>query len=273
MKFLEHKMPTPQIQNDPIINLPSLYKYGLVLSNNASTPNTVLDISSGMCRDSNNVIDIELGTANVENESPIPAPLQLNIEINGLNGLDVGTIENTTMYAVYMIADSRYYKPTGAIMTLASNDVPLLPFGYDSYRLIGFWPVDGSGHLEAGFYQGIANDMIFWYAGTDREILINGNATVQSGVDLSSVIPPLDNTIVTFMTSFNGAAASQFFQLYAPTNSVADYFQYCQVAGVLICGQATVVSRLVVGAPTVNYLVNNAGAALSMWINSFEVSI
>ena len=57
------------IQNDPIYLLPNLYIIGLNISV-AST--TVLGIAPGMCRDSQNVIDIEvIVTKTVEVEKTV----------------------------------------------------------------------------------------------------------------------------------------------------------------------------------------------------------
>ena len=75
------------IQNDPIYLLPHLYLNGLNISI-AST--TVLAIAPGMCRDSQNVIDIEVGYPNLQ-EITAPATqfqgyipgLLINGAING----------------------------------------------------------------------------------------------------------------------------------------------------------------------------------------------
>lgn len=265
-------MPIPQIQNDPIINLPSLYKYGLILTN-VIGEDFLLEVSEGSCRDANNVIDIEVGSENVEGTGVINPPVIINAAVNGFNGLDTGALAVSTMYSIYMIADSRYYLPTGAIMTLSSNSAPLVPSGYDSMRLIGYWPTDSMGNLEIGFYRGISNDMEFWYAGTDNQILSAGNSTVAANIDLSTVVPPVDDLVISVVTQFTGSVAAQFYQLYNPSFATADFFQYAQVATVPITDQVTVTTKLVVGAPTLNYLVSNAAAALSMWINSFEVSV
>src|SRR5580692_3582295 len=93
-------------QLDPIINQPFLYVNGLLVSNDATTPNTVLDIAAGQCRDSNNVIDMILGDFLNEGYGTDNSSTSLNAAVNGLNGLDTGSLAASTMYAVYIIADS-----------------------------------------------------------------------------------------------------------------------------------------------------------------------
>ena len=44
----------------PIINLPFLYINGLIVSNDATTEQTVIDLSAGQCRDSTNTYDMVL---------------------------------------------------------------------------------------------------------------------------------------------------------------------------------------------------------------------
>src|SRR5258708_33714271 len=74
--------------------------------------------------------------------------LLINSAVNGVNGLDTGTIAASTQYAVYLIGDSRNYNNAAAVISLTSNyPDPLMPSGYDSYRLIGFMATDGPTHF------------------------------------------------------------------------------------------------------------------------------
>ena len=157
-------MTNPQVQNDSVIAVsPYLYKYGLVISNDATTPNTKLDISAGQCRDSANMIDMGIGSSYVVPYQglAVSTPLVLNAGVNGANGLDTGSLAASSMYAVYIIGDSRGYNATASILSLASNSSPLLPSGYDSYRVIGYWATDASSHFLLGYYTGNQGLMIF----------------------------------------------------------------------------------------------------------------
>jgi hypothetical protein len=184
------------IQNNPIINMSYLYKYGFVISNSPDTINTKLLISAGQCRDSNNVMDITLGFANVEGViNPVTGVegLVLNAATVGANGLDTGVLEANTMYAIYAIADSRYYLGTAVIATKASNSAPSLPAGYDSMRLIGFWATQSANALfELGSYSNYGSNMTFMYL-DERPVLSLGTSTSYAYVNLVNVVPPTAN--------------------------------------------------------------------------------
>lgn len=266
-----------QIQNDPIINLPNLYKFGLQISNPDGSGSTVLNISAGSCRDSNNIMDIEVGNVSVENVPNPTAPLVIDSLLNGINALDTGTIAANTMYAVYMLADSRYYLPTAAILTLASNVVsgegPLAPFGYDSKRLIGYWPTDNSGKMMNATYQGTGTDLIFWYAGNFNRVLESGTATTLTNVDLAPWVPPIENTLVVLTSSFIADAPADNYIVSSFGSTASDFFQYGQVAAIPLGAQFSINSKLIMGSANIQYLVSTASANLSLWINGFYVSV
>src|SRR6266568_7546379 len=98
---------------EQIVNAPQLYVNNLNISRASST---TLLIAAGQCRDSTNVFDMFL-----------PSATTINAAVNGLNGLDTGSLIATKMYYVYVIADPSGFKPTGCLMSLSAS--PVLPFG------------------------------------------------------------------------------------------------------------------------------------------------
>jgi hypothetical protein len=218
-----------------------------------------------------NAIDIVVGSANVEG-SIIPAPLLLNFDINGVNGLDQGSISLSTMYAVYMIADSRYYLPTACIATLSSNVLPLIPKGYDSYRLIGFWGTDPGGLLLLGYYFGLTNDMTFYYAGQE---LAASLPTGAGDINLASVVPSVNNVQVGLQLTFSSATPGNILNLYNGFNSGSNYVLiYAQVANQIISEQVQLFTGpLVGGTPVVHYNITGAGDSATMYVTYFSVSI
>lgn len=223
-------MPTPQVQNDPIYSLPHLYIQGLNISV-AST--TVLAIAPGQARDSNDMIDMPVGFPDLQGNINPPiqfqnyqTPLFLNSAVNGANGLDAGTLAATTQYAVYLIGDSREYKPVAGIISLSSNAFPLLPFGYDSYRLLGFIRTDGSAHFvfatgAAGAPQ-MQNMALAYYLSPAVSVLSGGNATTFTGIDLNTPVPTatLPNVVVWLVVTFIPAAIGDVVE-FRPTGSTA----------------------------------------------------
>src|ERR1700722_20041691 len=170
--------------NEQIVNLPFLYINGMVGSNDATTPNTVLDISLGQCRDSTNVMDIICAASNI------------NAAVNGINGLDTGSLAASTVYAIYAIADitENPGRPNGYILTLASNSVPLMPFGYSNFRLVGYWPTDASMHFLLGYVSNaVGGNRQFLYDAPQATAVTAGAATAYTAVSLAKWVPVVNN--------------------------------------------------------------------------------
>jgi len=260
-------MTNPQIQNDPVITLPFLYKTGLIISNDATTPNTVLDIAQGQCRDSNDIMDITLGANNPNLEgNTVAAPLKLNAAVNGVNGLDTGSLAASTMYAVYMIADSRYYKPVASILTLASNTAPLVPFGYDSYRLIGYWPTDSSSHFLLGYVTGTANSLSFFYDAPQASNVTAGASTSYAAASLANIVPAVNNLSVLIQSVYTPHAAADTLKMQ-PGNGTCDMVTIEAPSTNVLYTDSALVSQLVTGVPTINYKVSSGTSPAAVAIN------
>ena len=215
----------PQIQNDPVYSLSHLYVSGMNISV-AST--TILAIQPGACRDSNNMIDMVIGGQNLEGLN-LPAiqfqnyqpPIYINSAINGVNGLDQGTIAASTQYAIYIIGDSRGYNATAGLLSLTSNAAPLLPKGYDSLRLRGFIETDGSLHFVYATHEPqVLSDISGYYLSAASSVLSGGNSTTFAGIDLNTPVPTgtLPNVILYLLVSFTPAAIGDIVQ-FRPTGS------------------------------------------------------
>jgi hypothetical protein len=260
-----------QDQSYPVINLPNLYKNGLVLS---KVSNTSLHISVGQCRDSNNVIDLVIGSQNVEGQL-VTAPLVLDMTINGANGLDKGSIAASTMYAIYLIGDSRYYQPTACIATVDTNSVPLMPIGYDSMRLIGYWPTNSSSHFWSGTYLGSSNDIKFYYS-SQVQALLGGNATGgPTAVPLLPFVPYANSVEVGLQAVYAGATVGNLGLLYNGVNDGSNYvIIYCQVTGVTTSEQVVLnTGPIVSGSPFIDYAVTNSSDSMSLYVTGFSVEV
>jgi hypothetical protein len=220
---------TPTIQNDPIYGLPHLYISGMNISF-AST--TVIAIAPGQARDANDVIDMPVSFPDASgNINPAvlyqnyQQPLLINSAVNGANGLDIGTIAASKQYAIYLIGDSRGYNQVAGLLSLTSNAAPTLPFGYDSYRLLGFAATDGSSHFVYATQkpQNMVNALQYFNSPA-ISVLSGGNATSFTAIDLTTnsalpgSLPP--NVIVELLVTFTPVAAGDTVQ-FRPTGSGA----------------------------------------------------
>lgn len=237
-----------QIQNDPIYSLPHLYISGLNISA-AST--TVLAIAPGQARDSSDNIDMPVGFPNLQGntypatlfQNYIP-PLFLNSAVVGANGLDAGVLVLSTQYCVYLIGDSRGYQQVAGLISLASNPYPLLPQGYDSFRLLGFVITDGSAHFLAANISNMVNAKAY-YLQPAASVLSGGNSTTYAEIDLSGSIADADVaapavTIALLNVTFTPAAVGDLV--------------YLRPGGSAATTNVTTISGIAAGVPQQQYI-------------------
>lgn len=279
------------VENYPIINLPYLYKSGLTIQNSTTIngtlhPETKLSVLSGNCRDSNDIMDITFGDNNPNiNGAITSAPVRIDNTINGAGGLDQGTILANTMYAIYIIADSRGYLPISAIATGALNIFlvppgPLMPAGYDSSRLIGFWGTDSNTFWQKGYYSGLGNELSFTYDIPQETSVIAGSSNSYAYVNLFDFVPNIENIPVTINTVFTPGAAGDTLTLASgrSTNPTGQSIITGQVAGVNVTTSSSVITQHVVvspfpfPSPVIQYKVSGTDT-VAVYVTGFSVSI
>lgn len=276
-------MANAQVQNDPIYLLPYLYISGLNIS--IAGPR-VLAVAPGQARDSSDNIDMPVGFPNLQGDV-LPATLNLNympplfINANtvGANGLDQGVIADSSNYLVYLIGDSRGYNPVAAILSLYSNQYPLLPLGYDSYRLLGFISTEGAGNFVAAS----ANLRNYAFAKASYlqppvSVLSAGNATTFTAVALTAGIPTTgDVGVIAYIdVIFTPAAAGDVVQL-RPTlgGSIANGVVTIVgvAAGIPQQQYISVLCGVNGSEPTIDYLVSNSSDAVTLLVSGYAVTL
>jgi hypothetical protein len=153
------------------------YLAGLTLSNNATTPNTQIDVAAGVCSDSTNaaILSVAAGT--------------IDCGTTGANGLDTGSLANSTTYHIFAIG-----KTDGTTALLASTSVssPTMPSGYTLKRRIGSVITDSSAHVLAFIQDG---DLFQWFAPVSDVSAANPGTsavtrtlTVPTGINVQALI-------------------------------------------------------------------------------------
>lgn len=258
-----------QIQNDPIYSLPFLYAYGM---NVTVASNTTLSIALGQCRDSNDVMDIVIGSAPI-NGPTTTAPVTLNAAVNGANGLDTGSFAASKVYAVYAIGDSRYYQSPAVLLSLASNTSPTMPQGYDSYRLVGYAVSDASVHFLSAYVSGNEEQRIFTFDAPQATAITAGAATTYTAVDLSALVPPINNIPVSVFTALTPGAAGRGIFLQGAASTGDQVINLGQVTSVVLNSTNTVLAQLASSLPKINYKVSNSGDAVNIKVSGFTFFI
>ena len=251
------------VQSIPVENQPFLYINGLVVTNNATTPNTKVNLSAGQARDSSDSMDIVLSAAVVIDTAVIGDP----------NGLDQGVLAASKVYAIYVIGDSTNKKQPAGLISLASNSTPLMPFGYDSYRLVGYAVSDASVHFLIAYIAGNNNYRIFKFDAPQATAVTAGAATSYTAVSLLAWVPPVENLPVSIAFAFTPGAASRTLKM-TPGNATGDAVTITgQVTSVVVSGNADVLSKVTSSTPEIDYKVSNGGDAVAINVAGFDFFI
>lgn len=271
---------SPSIQNDPIYQLPHLYISGMNISY-AST--TVIAIAPGQARDNNDVIDMPVSFPDANNNlnpallfQNFQQPLLVNSAVNGVNGLDIGTIAASTNYAIYLIGDSRGYNLVAGLLSLTSNAAPTLPQGYDSFRLLGFTQTDSSSHFVYSTFKPQNMVGALQYINSPAlTVLTGGAATTFTAMDLTtnSAIPTttLPNIITWLFVTFTPAAAGDTVQ-FRPTGSTATAGLVTitgVAAGVAQTQYVQVIAGVGSSKPEIDYKVTSGSDAVTVQVASW----
>jgi len=106
----------------------------LKITNDGTTPNTKIDVSATY---------VTLANSSGVSTSFTSFSCTLNLSINGLNGLDTGSIAASTWYNIYIISN---LSTTGCLASTNSSS-PTLPSGYTYFYRVGAMETDGSNNL------------------------------------------------------------------------------------------------------------------------------
>jgi hypothetical protein len=255
---------------EQIVNAPYLALNGLAVSNNATTPNTKLTVAAGICRDSLNIYDLNLGNYLGANPNlSANTTTVIDTAIVGLNGLDTGVLLASKVYYIYVISDPQGYNPSGCIISLSS--VPALPLGYGIYRLIGYWTTDASVHFFKGYYSGNNTGKTFWYDAVQPTAVVTGNATVYTAVDLSALVPAVDNIPVRFSLGLTPSAGGDTAS-FRPTGGTGDsYILSGQVSAIKLNANVKLLAKLSSGKAEIDYKVSSAGDSLAISVLGYDI--
>lgn len=245
----------------PIINLPFLYINGLELANDATTPDEIITIASGRCRDSSDTYDMVLDSA-----------VTVDNTLSGVGGLDQGTVAASTVYAVYLISDPVSANPTAGILSTSLTG-PLMPFGYSAWRLIGYAVTDATSDFLLAYWAGNNNSRMMMYDAPQATAVTAGNETTNTAVDLSAFVPAIDLLPVHMAYAFTPGAASRTLDML-PGNGTGNAVRITgQVTSVVVSGNAMVLERVTSGVPEIDYKVANGGDAVALNVAGFEFYI
>lgn len=236
------------------------YINGLGISNDATTPLTVLDVAPGSCLDST-------GTYQLNSNSSIT----INAAVNGLNGLDTGTFAQAKVYAVYVVWDPVTNNPTGAMISL-NQSTPLMPFGYSAFLLIGYaTTISNAANFLPGYWTaGNTSVRSFTFDAFQASPITAGAATTYTNVNLITLVPNVNNTPVAVYYNFSANAAGDVLSLQCGNGTGAQAIITAPVvAGTAhttgitsVLAQSVSISSVI--SPTINYKVTSGSDAVAI---------
>ena len=222
------------------------YFNGLGLSNDATTPNTKLDVAPGSCLDSTGTFQLTLSSAVV-----------INAAANGLNGLDTGSLAASTVYKVYLVADPVYQQA----------------FGYSAYALIGYVTTDASSHFLAGYWSDNDSPRRTFVYDAPIIALSAGTQTGSTGVALTAFVPPVSNSQVGIYMFFaaNAAGNAANLQGYNSTGDAVTLIAPVATGVANTTANVSVLAQLNSAAPSIKYKV--AAGALSLYVTGYTFDL
>lgn len=238
------------------------YTNGLGISNNATTPNSLLNVAIGTCLDVTGTFQIGL-----------TSPVVINSANVGLNGIDTGTVAVSTVYNVFLIADPVDLQHSGAMISAAA--IPIMPFGYSAYALIGHVTTDSGGDFLKGYWTaGNGRPRLFMYDAPQASPVTAGASTAYANVNLTGLVPLVNDLPVWVATTYTPNAAGDTLHMQ-PGNATGNSIVVAgQVAHVVVTSNSLLMAQDVViasvNSPVINYQVSSGSDSVAIDVAGYQ---
>ncbi len=201
----------------------------------------------------------------------VPVETTVNLAVNGLNGLDTGTLAANENIFVYAINDSTGANPSGYIASTSVTG-PLLPAGYDDFAFVyGIFTINASATLPAVRTHGENADGLYTQLETIIAVLSGGTSATPLAVDLTTPVrgaPQIPGLLIELAGQGSAAGTSQV----RPTGSTSTTMPWRGAGGALY----TNTGPLIVGIngssnPSIDYEVSAGN--LTLWVIGWTMSV
>lgn len=245
------------VNNTPIVNQSTLYVSDLEIT---WASNTTLTIAPGAARDSTNTVDIVVGNYLQSNA----ANITLNAATNGANGLDTGSLANSTWYAVHAIGSSLNASVNATLLSTSAT-APILPSGYDCFRRIGWVRTDGSAHLLKVYIEGNAKTRTYRYDVVQSAKTSGGNSAY-TALSLSSFMPSTSTEVYLQYNLIANTAGNSFNLRPTGSSSVSNVGASNPVTVTAILGMINGVTNT---SQSIDWKTLENADALTLWVAGF----
>lgn len=261
------KMTVPVPLNKQYGKQPFYYFNGLVLRNSVVKPLTRIRVSAGTAID-------RTGAYQIGSSEDMTA--DIDGIMNGIGGIDEGTVSPNTVYGLYLIADPVGRMPTGIMFSLNYGDAinpPLMPVGYNCFSFIGTVATDSSSHIIAGTWTGNNGSYRTFTYDSPVLVLNGGVQTTYTDLSLTGAVPIIRSTPTNFYSKFDANAIGDIQNLTSNSSSGDAVTVIAPVAGssASTTSENTVLSSFSIsaGGPAIKYKVS--AGALSLYVTGYSV--
>jgi hypothetical protein len=171
---------------------------GLVVTNNAGTPNSIIDIIADAAVMTNAGAPFYASTVS----------LSVNTSTTGANGLDTGARGNSAWYNIFLISNGT----TTAGLASISATAPTMPGGYTYFVRVGAMRTDGSGNFLRTRQLGNKTSYT-----TSLPTVTSGTLAFWTATAVATFVPPTATQIKTIVSMRNTGIANSSVAV-APNN-------------------------------------------------------
>lgn len=171
----------------------------LIIKNNSGTPNSQVDIDA-------DAVTVETTTGFAYRLTGID--LTVNCAGTGANGLDSGSLANSTWYAVYVIYNPTTQTVAGLVSSNGSN--PTMPSDYTAKARLGWFRTNGSAQFHRIIQRGRrAQYIVSASVTTTLPLMDSGSKSAWTSITLSNFVPTTASAIhVSLANRYNAGSYS-----------------------------------------------------------------
>ena len=231
----------------------------LQVINDVTYPNTKIGITAKQ---------ISLSNGAAKAFRVMPVSVSIDFTTNGLNGLDTGSLANTSWYALYVISNGSTvagfasllpdptYMPAGYV-----GNLPVFPAGYVYYQMVG-WAYTNSSAQFISFRQ---NNAKVTFA-IRRAALSAGTQTSFTSVDLTNFVPPNAAFVNLAFYRAGGASISQGTLSSDGTNAFAYNFVAISSYNEFLVSLPLLIAKTC-------YYMNVTVGSTTLYVNGYELNL
>lgn len=208
----------------------------LSITNNSGTPNSKADVTA-------DAVTVETSGGVAYRVTSVS--VTIDCATTGANGLDAGSLANSTWYSVWIIYNPTTNTTAGLMATSASS--PTLPSGYTAQARVGWMRTNGSAQLYRTIQKGRNTQYI---VGTNPsgaiEVIVGATGNVNTPTwttqSISSFVPSTASHIDIYLSSVNSTSNSK--GMVAPNSSYGSYANNTKPAPISIYDSNTQVASM-----------------------------